>query len=401
MKKEMTVRWRSEEAERVIDELAKGKERIKTLETENALLKVPWWCLEKAQGVIDALEKEKERNEALETENALLKKEEEKMLKWSLEEERKLVRRVIKELEIEKERTREFEQETSSGGKRRKTTVASGDATIPQLPTDVWTKIAANIDENDVAAFALTSKQLREAQQQAERELVTKPFWKDKNGKHHSSYFSRDWCIWWSRRFNMTETAPACMNRVIRVAARYGYLDVLTTYWSDIPENKKRLLMDRWTCAWAASGGHLATLQWLRSQGCTWDKHTCHWAAANGHLEVLQWARIQRCQWGTQTSSSAAANGHLEILQYLQANRCPWFVDICDGPAKNGHLSVLKSLRQMRYPMSANTTLCAAKGGHLKVFQWLRCVACPWSEEACRREGKPNIVRWMDELNAL
>ena len=51
--------------------------------------------------------------------------------------------------------------------------------------------------------------------------------------------------------------------------------------------------------------------------------------------------------------------------------------------------------------MSANTTLCAAKGGHLKVFQWLRCVACPWSEEACRREGKPNIVRWMDELNAL
>ena len=87
--------------------------------------------------------KEKERNEALETENALLKKEEEKMLKWSLEEERKLVRRVIKELEIEKERTREFEQETSSGGKRRKTTVASGDATIPQLPTDVSTKIAA------------------------------------------------------------------------------------------------------------------------------------------------------------------------------------------------------------------------------------------------------------------
>ncbi|UPR03591.1 hypothetical protein HOP50_13g69210 [Chloropicon primus] len=115
-------------------------------------------------------------------------------------------------------------------------------------------------------AFALTSKQLREAQQQAGRKLVTRLCYME-DGIQVCENFSRDWCAWWSRRFNMTETAPACMNIIILVPASSGYLDVLKTYWSDIPENKKPLLMDRWTCAWASDSGHLEILQWLRSQG--------------------------------------------------------------------------------------------------------------------------------------
>ena len=72
--------------------------------------------------VIDELAKEKERNKALETENAQLQNDE-VMLGWILEEERKLVRRLINE-----KRTKELEQETSNGGKRRRTTEGSEEA---------------------------------------------------------------------------------------------------------------------------------------------------------------------------------------------------------------------------------------------------------------------------------
>ena len=48
---------------------------------------------------------------------------------------------------------------------------------------------------------------------------------------------------------------------------------------------------DEWPCAYAARGGHLETLKWLRENGCPWHKWTCACAAETGHLEVLKWAR--------------------------------------------------------------------------------------------------------------
>ena len=44
-----------------------------------------------------------------------------------------------------------------------------------KLPTEVWVIIAGKLDKNDVCSFALVSKQLREAQVLAGRELVTRP----------------------------------------------------------------------------------------------------------------------------------------------------------------------------------------------------------------------------------
>jgi len=32
----------------------------------------------------------------------------------------------------------------------------------------------------------------------------------------------------------------------------------------------------------------------------------------------------------------------------------------------------------------------------LEVLQWLRSEGCPWDEEECHAEGKPNIVRWIE-----
>ena len=41
------------------------------------------------------------------------------------------------------------------------------------------------------------------------------------------------------------------------------------------------------TCASAAGGGQLETLQWLRDEGCSWDMQVCRQVANNGDIHVL------------------------------------------------------------------------------------------------------------------
>ena len=307
-----------------------------------------------------------------------------------------------KEVERLKQELARVANREGGSDKKRRRTEASDNARGPGLPTEIWTKIAAKIDDNDVLAFACTSKQLREAQQQAGRELVTRPSYFDDYGDFAYKYFTRDWCAWWSRRFNVTETKEKCMSRVIQAAAHSDYLDVLKKYWSDIPEDKKKILMPADTCAWAAEGGHLETLEWLRSQGCAWDERTCTYAAEEGHLNCLQWARSEGCPWDESTCSSAAERGHLEVLRWARDNGCPWQADeICDMAAQCGHLSVLKYARSQGCPWDAEITDWAASCGHLEMLRWLRYEGCPWDKEECRRVGAPNIKRWMDELDAL
>src|ERR1700679_142126 len=48
-------------------------------------------------------------------------------------------------------------------------------------------------------------------------------------------------------------------------------------------------------CSYAALGGNLDVLQWLRANGCPWDEFTCSQAALGVHLDVLQWARANGC----------------------------------------------------------------------------------------------------------
>ena len=84
-----------------------------------------------------------------------------------------------------------------------------------KLPTRAWAIIAGKLDENDVCSFALVSKQLREAQVLAGRELVTRPWWKRTKKSRSStvSYFTEDWCAYWSKKFNVHHTDPKLIKR--------------------------------------------------------------------------------------------------------------------------------------------------------------------------------------------
>ena len=57
---------------------------------------------------------------------------------------------------------------------------------------------------------------------------------------------------------------------------------------------------------WAANGGHLKVLQWLRAAGCPWDWLTGHWAAQVSSDRVLRWARRNGCEWNAATRALAA-----------------------------------------------------------------------------------------------
>ena len=211
-----------------------------------------------------------------------------------------------------------------------------------KLPTEVWAIIAGKLDENDVCSFALVSKQLREAQVLAGRKLVTRPCWKKDDGLRLAN-FTEDWCAYWSRNFNVHHTDPEVIKRVLYVAAVRGYLQVFEKYWSKGPQEKLSKVWNEQTCSWAALGGQLEMLQWLRAKGCPWGTLASTWAAQRGQLEVLQWMRAQDppCPWNSNICDKAAKFGHLDVLRWARSQGCPWNEEVPTAAAKNGHLKLL------------------------------------------------------------
>ena len=350
------------------------------------------------------VEQKKRRREGTDTEPAAVK---------ALREENEELReeRARSREEIERLRARSHEGLKLSNAK------VGTECQTPQeedkevkLPTEVWAIIAGKIKQNDVCSFALVSKQLREAQVLAGRKLVTKLkrtryFLHFPATSFNLSYFTEDWCAYWSRKFNVHHTDPEVIKRVLYVAARQGYLQVFEKYWSQGPQVKHRKLWDEDTCGWAAFGSHLEVLKWLRAKGCPWGEVTSRRAAFNGQLEVLQWMRGQDppCPWTSDVCYFAAFGGHLEILRWARSQGCPWNEEVPYAAAMNGHLEVLRWARSQGCPWDGRATRAAALWGHLKVLKWLIKEGCPYSKRKCReavvKGGKRarKVLEWLDE----
>ena len=242
-----------------------------------------------------------------------------------------------------------------------------------KLPTEMWAIIAGKINPNDVCSFALVSKQLREAQVLAGRKLVTRPV---RNGGFTVTYFTEDWCAYWSKKFSVHHTDPEVVKRVLYVAARHGYVQVFEKYWSQGPQEMLSKLWDEKTCNWAAVCGQLEVMKWLRAKGCPWGTLTSHWAAFGGRLEVLQWMRAQDppCPWDSNVCYHAVRRGHLDVLRWARRQGCPWGDGLICDAASYGHLKVLIWLIKEGYPYDKDMCRNAAvEGGKQarKVLEWL------------------------------
>ena len=316
----------------------------------------------------------------------------------------------VKALRQENEELREERAKPREGNEGLKLKIAKVEAgcQTPQeeekevkLPTEVWAIIAGKLDENDVCSFALVSKQLREAQVLAGRKLVTRPWWNE-DGRVFTDLFTEDWCAYWSRKFNVHHTRPKVIKRVLHVAACQGYLQVFEKYWSQVPQEKLSKLWDEETCGWAARGGHLEVIKWLRAKECPWGIPTSLMAAEGGHLEVLQWMRAQdpSCPWNSRVCSSAAREGHLEVLRWARSQGCSWNKGVPQAAAKGGHLEVLQWMRAQDPPCPWNSYVCyfAAQEGHLEVLRWARSQGCPWNERvprAAAKGGHLKVLKWL------
>ncbi|WZN65958.1 hypothetical protein HKI87_13g75210 [Chloropicon roscoffensis] len=349
------------------------------------------------------VEQKKRRREGTDTEPAAVK---------ALREENEELREENEELREERARSREeIERLRARSHEGLKLTIAKVEAEsqTPQekekevkLPTEVWAIIAGKLDKNDVCSFALVSKQLREAQVLAGRKLVTKPAWMR---GFAVSYFTEDWCAYWSRKFNVHQTDPEVVKHVLYVAARHGYLQVFEKYWSQVPQEKLSKLWDKYTCRWAAFDGHLEVLQWLRAKGCPWGTSTSNWAAERGHLEVLQWmwAQDPSYLWYKEVCYYAARKGHLEVLRWARSQGCPWDGEVPYVAALGGHLEVLRWARSQGCPWDGRVTRAAAEGGHLEILVWLIKEGCPCSKRKCRitalrgGERARKVLEWLDE----
>ena len=310
------------------------------------------------------VEQKKRRREGTDTDQGEVK---------ALRQENERLRKENEELREERAKPRPSSSD-SEGSEGSEGSSSEKDKEV-KLPTEVWAIIAGKIKNNDVCSFALVSKQLREAQVLAGRKLVTRPVW---DFGCNVSYFSEDWCAYWSRKFNVHHTDPTLIKCVLYVAARKGYLQVFEKYWSQGPQEKLSQLWDEETCNWAAFGGHLKVVKWLRAKGCPWGDMTSYWAAEGGRLEVLQWMRGQDppCPWTSSVCYRAARKGHLEVLRWARSQGCPWNEEV-------PHV--------------------AAECGHLKVLKWLIKEGCPYDKSWCRRvavnggERTRKVLKWLDE----
>jgi Ankyrin repeats (many copies) len=180
---------------------------------------------------------------------------------------------------------------------------------------------------------------------------------------------------------------------------------------------------------YAADGGHLAILEWMK------DNYNDGWrnndilerSAEGGHFEVLKWlfsnnvgtsynimikgvlgGNVEMMEWLIQRGyqfvkyeddyycSYAAMNGHIEMLKWLRNNAISWSRDTCGSAAKYGHLDTLKWLRQNGCPWDEQTCHAAAARGHLEILQWARANGCPWNEDTANKaKSHLNILKWI------
>lgn len=190
------------------------------------------------------------------------------------------------------------------------------------------------------------------------------------------------------------------------------------------------------TCAFAARGGHLDIIEWLREHGGDWKTHTCSNAAFGGHLDILKWARKEGCPWDSKTCALAAKGGNLEILQWARTNGCEWDVTTCIAAIESQSIEILEWALNNGCPTetirsrgvkdlcgaaavsedediialvfeshgcvpSADSYCYAARHGNVRSLEQLQARECEWNTDTCLAtvygHQKLDNLKWLHE----
>jgi hypothetical protein len=205
----------------------------------------------------------------------------------------------------------------------------------------------------------------------------------------------RPWLPPWYATAYPISTPDALFN-LVRAAAHNGQLEILEHVYATggpVPFSN--------ACQYAAGGGQIPTLVWLRQKNLhTWEEGSCSAAAAYGRLETLAWLRANGCAWNERTCAAAAQYGQLDVLKFARQSTppCPWDARVCTAAASNGFLNCLAWARENGAPWWPDT-LCedAASGGHLDVLRFCVAQRCPINVKACLKLSRafPECQAWL------
>lgn len=206
--------------------------------------------------------------------------------------------------------------------------------------------------------------------------------------------------------------------------SRGGHLELLKSI------NPFRL--EREVCIYAAEGGQLNVLKYLRSVHCLWDERTCTAAAKQGHLKTLKWAVENGCPWNNQVTIWATYNGDLNMLSWAIGSGCDYNAyEMANIATKHGYIHILQWIKTHiekgtdyidqntildvvrkgnldllkwlfvncgNYEHKKRFCTIAAKRGYLEMLRWLRRRGCPWNgKKVCillARQGCTGTLVW-------
>ena len=171
-------------------------------------------------------------------------------------------------------------------------------------------------------------------------------------------------------------------------------------------ENKPSWCGETYFCWEVAKTNKLELLKWAREEKeCEWDYKTINTAAEQGNLEMVQYCVANQCPINEYACAFAADGGHLECLKYLREEaKAPWGWKTASWAALNGHLHILEYLVERKFDQFwEDACAYAAENGHLDCLKYLRETAkAPWDEEAVRgahENNQPECLQYLLDNN--
>ena len=141
-------------------------------------------------------------------------------------------------------------------------------------------------------------------------------------------------------------------------------------------------------CWQVAETNKLELLKWAREEKkCKWNEETIDAAVCQGNLEMVKYCVANECPINTWACAYAASGGRLEVLKYLREEaKAPWNWYTATWAASNGHLHILEYLVERKFD-EYDEYACwyAARNGHLDCLKYLHETAkVPWDKDAVR-----------------